>query len=199
MHIIKEYQAPTTVKLIQRGGVFWRFDSIYAAVKHLGLRWIYANVGEQFQVYSHTSWHHCAKVDRIGTARFDDPSYPVRHFKNVEFIMRGPAGAPLTYAQINAASWRPHTPGRHSRGRYPLWNGSGAVPGTGRQRRNSQLRGRAARHANAIRATETFKDEGEVPARNRWVETLWQDPWGDDYATERRDRNWKRYRKTQWK
>lgn len=183
MHVTKKYQ--TAVTIFGREGGVWRYRSIKAVVHDLGLNWIAQNVGAHFRVYSHTEYIRT----EMEVGGYADRARPV--YKEAQYIMRDDAGKPVGYAHCCAVV--------RAGQRYlfsPEYTG-GPVRGTGRRRRYRSIR-RHVSYINALRAAQTFVEEGEVPVRNRRSKGLERDPW-DDYAYRHLERNWKKFRKTQWK
>lgn len=81
--------------------------------------------------------------------------------------------------------------------RYPFWDGSGPVPGIRRQRGGRCCR--RIRHMNERRWATPVLEEGEVAPRAARNAHNLPNPW-DDYGFSNQDnRNWKRFRKHQWK
>lgn len=190
MHIVKEYQ--TAVTLFSREGGVWRYPSIRALVKEMGLTWVGNNVGEHFRVFSHAEWRTAAGGPYWG-GRQAGEAYSVRIYKDSHYILRDDAGRVVTYGHCwNAVRepWRPTQVKRSS---------EGPVKGTGKRRQRYHRR-RGARFINAVRAAETFYEEGEVAVRTaRGVELL-QSKWDSDYwYGHHMERSWKKFRKTQWK
>lgn len=189
MHIVKEYQ--TTVTLFSREGGVWRYPSIRALVKELGLDWVGRNVADHFRVFSHIEWR-TAEGHRFYGGRGTAVSKE-RIYKDASYILRDDAGRAVTYAQCWGAvrqPWRAIAPKRAT---------TGPVEGTGKRRLRYHRR-RAAQFINAVRAAETFYEEGEVEVRTaRGVELL-QSKWDAEYwRGHHQERCWKKFRKTQWK
>jgi len=191
MHDTNKYQSAIT--LFSRGGGSWRYSSISALTRELGLAWLSAHVADEFRAFSHTEcrgangeYHNCFGRDA-------GPCYRVPVYVTADYVLRNDAGLVVTYGQCWAA-WCARQ--KQRTWFQPGYNG-GPVAGTGRKRRGRAAR-REVSHANALRAAVTFEDEGEVPVRHSRSKALEQDPWGD-YCFRHLERNWKRFRKTQWK
>lgn len=196
MHIVKKYQ--TAVTLFQRDGVVRRFASLKEVRQALGLHWISHNVAEHFRTFSHVSWRYPAEW-RVLPDGSQEPLKYERVYKDAQYIMRDDAGKPVTYSMFYS-DFRKARPWYGYRKILKSWHGEGPVPGTGKSARRRRRRDRALSYINAFRGAVTFYEEGEVAVRPRRAKSLCADPW-DEYfnKVDQADRNWKRYRNTQWK
>lgn len=197
MHIIKKSQ--TSVTLFSRDGGVWRYASKKAAREQLGLSWISSNVGQEFREYSHSVWRN-TEGHRLYSKDFGDEDGEIvfveRYYRQSQFVMRDEHGKPLTVTDFYATSTG--RPWYGYNGRLKDWNGEGPVPGIHRNR-PSRHRGRQLNYMNALRGAQTFYEEGEVPPRPERQKSLKADRWDIYPSSARTDRNWKRFRKTQWK
>ncbi len=181
MVVIPAYQ--TAVTIFGRDGSVRVFPSKQSARRDLGLSWIRKNVGPNFQVFSHTS--------NLGGKVFERHAVYIDH----PYVMRDGFGGTLTAENFTISSPRRSSWSLYRRCRF--WNGEGPVPGLFRWhgghyfRRPQTLNDR--RHAIAL------TDDGEVPPRARRNQRNLVNA-NDDLRIGARDiRNWKRYRRTQWK
>lgn len=169
MHIIRPHQASIT--LFSRHGGLDVFPSAKQALKKLGYAWIVANVGPHFRTFNGTT------------------------YEEYSYIMRSGLGEIVTVKSFSALRIKPGSRQRARLLRH--WNGEGAVPGTGKRSRTRYFRG--IHYANAKRASQYFPDEGEIaPRAARYLNRL-VDAWDEHIASSRRYRNWKQFRKTQWR
>jgi hypothetical protein len=190
MHIVKKYQ--TAVTLFSREGGVWHYSSIRALVKDVGLNWVGSNVADHFRVFSYAE-RRTSTGGTYGGGRDAGESYLVRIYKDSRYILRDDAGKVVSYSTCwNAVRepWRAVQVKRSS---------EGPVEGTGK-RRNRYHRRRGVRFINAVRAAETFCEEGEVAVRTARGVDLLQSRWDSDYwYGHHMERSWKKFRKTQWK
>lgn len=169
MHIIRQHQ--TSITLFKRNGSVVVFRSMKEALKKLGYSWITSNVGPHFCVSSGAGY-----VD-----------YPC--------IMRNDVGEIVTADCFIALRVKPVGPYRAHLFQY--WNGSGPVPGAGKNRVSHYFRN--IRYINAKRAAQHFSDEGEFAPRAARSVNLLPDAWDDLKISSKRFRSWKQFRKTQWR
>lgn len=191
MHIIKPYQP--TITLFNRDGRVSQFPSLKAAARELGVRWISRNVGEHFRTYSHTSWMHTdAAWTPTGGGAEQGVVYE-KHYRDYDYVMRDDAGEPVTHA----AFWMlDRAAKRYSRG-FDRWDDGTPVPHTG-NRRSGHHYYRRPQLVNAVRAAETFREEGEVLPRAKRRSHILPDRWGGPRVSNRANRNWKNFRGQQW-
>lgn len=189
MHIIEKYQ--TRVTLFSRDGGRWRYPSVRAFVKAQGLTWVGNNVGDHFRVYSYTQAL-TATGSRCYGGR-DGQVYYERIYQDARYILRDDAGKVVTYGQCWNAVREPWRAVQAKR------SVAGPVEGTGK-RRNRYHRRRGPQFINAVRAAETFGEEGEVAVRTARGVQLLRSRWDSDYwYGHHMERSWKKFRKTQWK
>lgn len=197
MHTINPYK--TTFTLFCRDGGVGHYPSIKGVLEQLGLGWISRNVTPQFRVYSHTEWRIADdELTYFGSGAPDEACYAKRFYRESDYIMRDGEGCPVTSATFYELGLSAGPAKCRYRMRCGSWNGEGPVPGTAK-RRGGHHRGRAIRYANALRAAMTFEVEGEIALRPKRGTTLLPDRRDDYRVSSRGDRNWKGYRKTQWK
>lgn len=181
MIIIPAYQ--TAVTLFGRDGSVRVFSSMHAARRMLGLSWIRQNVGRNFRIFLCTS--------NLGEKLFERHAIYTDH----PYVMRDDFGGILAADDFAA-------PPRQRKGwsvyrRFPLWNGEGPVPGLFRWHG-----GHYFRHPKTLRerrASIALVDQGEVPPRARRNHRNLATANDDRIIGARQLRNWKRYRRTQWK
>jgi hypothetical protein len=188
MYIVKKYQ--TAVTLFSREGGVWRYRTIRALVNDLGLNWVGNHVAEHFRVYSYTE-------RRTAEGRFFHggcgPVYYTRIYKEARYVLRDDAGKVVTYGQCWNAVREPWRAVQAKRAT------EGPVEGTGKRRKRYHRR-RGAQFINAVRAAETFAEEGEVAVRVARGVNLLQSRWDSDYYYGHHvERSWKKFRRTQWK
>jgi len=177
MHTIAAH--PLGVTLFMRGGIVRAFKSFEAAYADLGYRWICANVRAQIRSFDGCDVRHTEK----GLTWI--PRYVV-----ADAIMRDDFGRIITPAVF----WH-LMPKRVSRRRYDYWNGEGPVPGTGVFCGSKVYR--ASRYFAARRQAQVVDREEPAPRAARNANNL-PGMYDSRYAG-RRDRCWKRFRRTQWK
>ncbi|MFZ6876546.1 hypothetical protein ACO0LF_31300 [Undibacterium sp. Di27W] len=158
-----------SITLFSRHGSVDAFPSAKQALKKLGYAWIATNVGPHLRTFNGTS------------------------YEEYSYIMRSDLGEIVTATSFSALRIKP---GIHQRVHlFRHWNGE--VPGTGKRSRTRCFR--HIRYANAKRASQYFPDEGEIaPRAVRYLNRL-ADAWDEHIASSRRYRNWKQFRKTQWR
>jgi hypothetical protein len=181
MVVIPAYQ--TAVTLFGRDGSVCVFPSKQAARRALGLPWIQENVGRNFRVFSHTS--------NLGGKIFE------RHAVYVDYpyVMRDDFGGILTAEDFATPS--PWHPDWSIYRRYPFWNGEGPVPGLFRWHSGHYFR--HPKTLNERRLAIAMADLGEVPPRARRNHRNLVTANDDLRISARKIRNWKRYRRTQWR
>ncbi len=186
MHQIPAHE--TAVTLFARDGSVFAYKSLRAALKALGTRWISAHVGPHFRVFSHIS-------RRFDTERELWVYESV--YDEYNFIMRDDAGQVVT-----ASNFSPLIEERRWRGRWfrllENWNGEGPVPGVSRPRNGHYYR-RPKTTNERRQAALVLEEEGEVAPRASRTGHNLPNAWDDYRIRARKDRNWKRFRNTQWK
>ncbi len=187
MHQVPPYESAVT--LFSRDGEVEVFKSMKAALKALGLRWIEDNVGPHFRVFRYVE----RRFDTQRALWVADPLYD-----NYRYILRNDQGEPVTAADF--AVFRRQRPWRGSWAlRYAQWNGEGPVPGT-RCRRGGRHYYRHPRTMHERRqAALVLEEEGEVAPRPHRSANSLPCAWDDFRVAARDDRNWKRFRRTQWR
>lgn len=193
MHVIRQYQ--TAVTLFKRNGDVVLYPSMKAAFQQLGHTWIAANVGPHFRTFSHHVY--IAYDGRIARHRSEigGPARQCFIYAEYEYIMRSDMGDPLTAESF--AFLRAKRSIHHANRQFRHWNGDGPVPGTGKPTGSHYFRN--IRHVNAKRGAQHLATEGEIsPRAKRTMNTL-PDAWDDLPVAARRCRNWKRYRKNQYR
>lgn len=193
MHIIT--RRPRAVTLFAVTGEVRRFTSLLAARKHLGLAWITHNVRPQFHAFNHTAWPTQRASTRLHATPIDESSRADSRYEHARYVMRDDFGEAITgadFVELESAGCTDWIP---SHLRY--WNGEGPVPRTGLRRGRSCYR--RVRHMNARRGAETFHAEGEVSPRAARDTGRLPNPWDDYKESSYGQRNWKRFRKHQWK
>ena len=186
MHHIPAHE--TSVTLFSSTGDVWTYRTRKAALKALGERWIANNVGPHFRVFSHVS----RKFDTERECWIFTPNY-----EEYEFIMRDDVGAVVSASTFDSLIERRRR--RSWWDRYGAWNGEGPVPGT-RCYRGGRHYYRYPQMQNERKlAALILTEEGEVgPRPARAVNNL-PHSWNDFEVAARENRNWKQFRKTQWK
>lgn len=185
MHVVKHYESPITVFSVE--GDSWHYKSKKALLKEVGYRWIMNNVGKHFSEFS--GW---TPICTASGWVCGEPTY--RHFK---YIIRDGEGSCIThgdFAELVAAKRRKVY---WLRMKWEKWNGEGPVPGIGRPRGGHHFR--RLKTINERRWSIPMVEEGEPAPRARRNHTNLPTTWDDFQISSREDRNWKRYRKTQWK
>ncbi len=174
---------PHAVRLISADGEVWPYPSLNAFIKAHGLAWIRASVGTQFRVRA------CIDPElELG---------PVWH--EYPFILRGPFGEPITLTDCERL-WEEQHPwtlnGWFFR-RYPFWRGRGPVPGTGHCNAGSHYFRAIKTYPSHRAAAGVVPGEGEPGFRGRRARQL-PSAWDDRHVSARRNRSWKRHRRTQY-
>ena len=174
MQTIKPYTP--AIYLIGRAGIVRTYPSVQAVLNEVGIDWLLKNLGDTF----------------------DSACYVIYGWPTIErrdFILRTEQGDTISLKAI--IDLNRSMKGKSKWGRLLNWNGSGPVPGTGRIRSGGHHR--AIRHVGAKRQTFFIEEEGEVaPRAARKLRNL-PDGWDDFQISARFNRNWKRYRKHQYK
>lgn len=182
MHIIKKYE--TSVTLFSVNGGVWVYKSKRAAIKELGYYWIQNNVAKDFVTFSHR--------ERLWSA--DGEGWTERPvYRGANYVMRDDLGEALTVGDF--AEFKPVYRPRWYR-KLENWNGVGPVPGISRPRGYRWTR--RVGTTNERRQAQVL-DEFDVPPRARRNARNLPTVWDDIPIAAREDRNWKRFRKTQWK
>ena len=196
MHVISAPQ--TAVTMFSRDGEVYVYPSLAAAYKALGSRWIAQYVGKNFREFSHRT-----RVKSDGnpaTVGWVLQGFPYVHetvYVERDYIMRDDFGTPLTIADFAVFQER----NRYRGWRYrwlSTWNGEGPVPGVSKCRGGHHYY-RRIHHMNARRQCFPVREEGEVPPRAARNQHHLPNNWDDYRVANREDRNWKRYRRTQWR
>jgi len=169
MHIIRQHQ--TSITLFERNGNVVVFRSLKEALKKLSYSWIASNVGPHFRIFT----------DAV--------------YVDYRYILRNDVGEIVTAESFFSSRTKPVD--RYRPRLYRHWNGNGSVPGTGRSRVSHYFRN--IRYINAKRAAQYLTDEGESAPRAARSVNLLPDAWDDLTISSRRHRNWKQFRRTQWR
>lgn len=185
MHVVPAHQSAVT--LFSHAGEVECFPSLKAALRALGLAWIRQNVGPEFRVFSH--------VERRLQPDSDTWHYR-RCYDTYAYVMRNDAGEALTAADFFEFVQKP---ARRWGYRIPdSWNGEGPVPGI-RAWRSGGHYFRRIRTTQERRWATPVAEEGEpAPRPERNLRNL-PNSWDDYGIAARADRNWKRFRRQQWK
>lgn len=187
MHYIPAYE--TAVTLFSRDGQVWAYPSLKAALKALGERWIAANVGPHFRVFAHSARY----FDTVREEWVGEPVYVER-----AFIMRDDAGGVVTAATFSPLIERRRWHSRWTR-MWDFWNGEGPVPGVRCYRGGGHYYRRPQTMMERRLAGLVLEEEGEVAPRGARKANHLPNAYDDYRIAAREDRNWKRYRRTQWK
>ncbi|GBG14242.1 alkaline phosphatase [Novimethylophilus kurashikiensis] len=187
MHIVKQYESAVT--LFAQGSGIWVYPSKAAALKELGFSWIARNVGPAFRVFSHVSSLWNPELDLYA-------HQPV--YRTYEYVMRDDAGKPVTAADFQHLIIRrsKNSIWRFRARQLERWNGQGSVPNIGRHRGGHSYR--AVQTTNERRHAFVLEDGDPGPRGSRNFKNL-PNRYDDYCIAAREDRNWKRFRKTQWK
>jgi hypothetical protein len=192
MYQIKPQQPSVTI--FQRNGGHWCFNSLRELLGQFSYAWLNKNVGSNFRTFVGSTWQTAAGHHRLPLGvQQEEPCYWTTVYREFNFVMRDGEGRPVTYLTL------PQLFGVRStfKASRLSWNGTGPVPHTGRRHRRRH--GQGVQFANALRTAVTFISEGEVPLRQKRGKALQVD-WCDDYRNvDHNTRNWKDFRKTQWK
>lgn len=186
MHVIVPHEPFVTLFCVS--GKAWHYPSKAHALRALGLAWIREHVVADYCVFAGFDYsssffrgdvYSCTKTPRYASG---------------EYILRDDQGNKLTSFDFEPALSRRRRGYRHPLDNYP---GYGPVPRTGRFRGGHLFR--RPRTANEIRQSQVMEPGLEpAPRASRDLRYL-IDPWDDYPRSGRRDRNWKRFRKAQWK
>lgn len=194
MVVIRPHQ--TAVSLFSRHGLVTTYPSLKAALAALGYRWIVTYVGSEFTRFSHTARHSPAGLESTFDYRFNGGlTYPMAVYIQHDYVLRDDDGGALTAEAFDALRVAKRK-SRHAR-RYAGWNGMGPVPFTGKRPAGRHYF-RHFRHMNAYRGAATFIEEGEVPVRAKRSPASLPNVWDDCAISARRNKSWKRHRRTQW-
>lgn len=187
MHQIPAHE--TSVTLFSSDGGVWVYRTMKAALNALGQHWIAKNVGPHFRVFRHVSRYFDTERECwVRTPEYDD----------YHFIMRDDFGAVVTAASFDALIERKRWRSWWER-RYGAWNGEGPVPGTRCHRGGGHCYRRPKTMNERRQAALILEEEGEVAPRPTRDANNLPNSWDDYWVSARDDRNWKRYRKHQWK
>ncbi len=183
MHVIPPFKPSVT--LFHVNGGRWVYKDVAHARDALGVHWIRANVAAEFRAFSHFSYSPYSKGDLASAIRSSV-------YDTASFVMRDSRGKTLT-----AADFRLDKPYRSPFWRhletYPGW---GPVPRTGR-RSSSRYYRRPGTQAER-RMAQVVDPSEPAPRPSRNANAL-PNAWDDYGRASADDRNWKRFRKTQWK
>lgn len=178
MHLIPRYRSSVT--LFSHQGNIMVFETMQHALRVLGFRWIRERVGRNFYEFSHT------EVESVSGART-----PV--YDRFEYVMRDDFGEPLV-----ASDFAKFRASRRWFCAFDAWNGSGPVPGVHKCNAGAHYC-RRIRYVGQRRQAIPDVTEGELgPRGKRSIRNL-PDAWDDYYPRNRLDRNWKQFRKNQWR
>ena len=179
----------TSITLFSSTGGVEVFRTLKEALKALGYRWIAENVGPHFRVFRGAYSQFDQERERwVRTPQYDDYS----------FVMRDDHGEPVTAESFAVLRPQRSWQSRWS-ARYSWWHGEGPVPGT-RCHRGGRHYYRHPRTMNERRlAALVLEEEGEVAPRPQRSANSLPCAWDDFRVAARDDRNWKRFRRTQWR
>ena len=173
-----------TVRLFAADGNSWAFPSLSAFIKAYGLTWIRSSIGAQFRV-----------------RRVIDPTLGIAPiWCEYPFILRSDDGAVLTVEDCERL-WRQEqlrTRLSWQERRYRFWKGSGPVPYTGRRSAGSHYFRAIRTYPSHRAALGVVKLEGEPSFRGKRRKRYLPSAWDDRQISARRDRSWKRHRRTQY-
>ena len=181
MHQIRPVAPPAQpVTLRSDLGQVWRYPSLAAFIEAVGLSWISAYVGAN-HVYTRG----------LPNGELYTRTYP--------YILRGAFGEILTIEDCRRLAQPARTPWwTWARPAYLTWNGVGPVPYVHRGRKGHYFR-RVATHGEHRAAAAVLKVEGEPTIRAARNGHNLPSAWDDRPISARRDRSWKRFRRTRWK
>lgn len=179
MFSVPEYQPALTIFF--RDGRRWRFPSARDALKQLGYPWLAANLG---------AFH----VEHRGYATHIDGDVAVRVpvYDSFNAIARDTLGTVWTLDRFQQLESRRY----HGMSRYRFWNGEGPVPGTGVFHGCSIFR---SPKTTAERRLNQTVDSQEPVARPGRIGLNLPSSWDDLRRHGSVNRNWKRFRKTQYR
>lgn len=118
-----------------------------------------------------------------------------------DFILRNEFGECLNIFNFVEESFKyqKEREAKNQQRRFEFWNGEGSVPGTGKYTYGNWFRHPKTLAALKAAASVLDAEEGEVPVRGRrkkgFIPTAWDDRIKSTYG----NKNWKRYRKNQYK
>lgn len=184
MYVVKQYESPITVFCVEGGA--WHYKSKKALLDEVGYRWIMNNVGEHFTEFA--GW--ASRYTEAGWV-CGEPTY-----RGAKYIIRDDEGNSVThgeFAALIAKRRKIYWP----RVMWEQWNGEGTVPGVGRRRGGHYFR--RLKTTNERRWSIPVVEDGEPAPRARRSHKNLPNAWDDYQISSRADRNWKRFRKTQWK
>lgn len=158
-------------------GLVASFSSLEAAIDYLGASWLKAYASDYYTSATRLIF---------GRPAFSTP-----------FVLRTEDGDAISPALI-LSIYRARIVFRGRRWRaLNQWNGTGPVPGTGRLRGGHYYR--RIRNANERRQAFWVAEDGEVAPRPARSFKNLPDNWDDYRVSAHESRNWKRFRKTQYK
>lgn len=194
MHKISAYEA--RVFLFYKNGGRTTYASKSQALKILGQKFIRNEVGENFIQFSHREWPsiHWDSNGDMG------PSIPGEViFKHSNFIMRDEFGKTLTLADFMDLIHMGKEPVRSLYFyRFGYYCGEGPVPGTGKSRSHRGSYFKVFSSVPEMRQNQVIEADEPVARAQRNLHNL-SSAWDDDIRKDRRNKNWKRFRKTQYK
>lgn len=168
------------VRLLSACGQVWTYPSLLAFVKAHGLDWIARSIGPHFRVSECLS----------GTYERIERHHP--------FVLRSAVDEILSLEDCRRASWEAEPRRPRWLARDEFWNGVGPVPGTGKRPAGQHYFRRIRTFGSHRAAAGVDHQQGEPAfraARHAYLPTAWDDP----AVSARRDRSWKRHRRTRWK
>lgn len=173
------------LRLIARDGSVERFDSPIHLLKSKGYRWLQSNVGEHFDTFSHREVIKNEEGEAVGFRSV---------YHHAPFIVRNAQDEPLSADEIckQVTFSRPAFVPR----RFQFWNGEGPVPWTGRSRWGRYYR--RPRTAQARRMS-LVADPSDIPPRAKRNKANLRTSWDDLKRSTSGHRNWKRFRRHQYK
>lgn len=183
MHVIKAHEPSVT--LFSVSGDVRIFASMTDALRQLGYRWISENVRAEFVAFSH--------VER--RLSDNDVWFSRACYHSARYVMRDDTGAKLTAGDFSDLRRARRLPWwvRH-RSQLQRWDGAGPVPYVHRPSNCSYYR--RPRTLNERRMGEVVDDE---PAPRAGRASIIPSDWDDRRVAAREVRNWKNFRRTQWK
>lgn len=191
MKTIPPYQ--TAISLFCIDGSVRVFSSLGKAKKELGLRWIAENVGEHFRAYLHTAYFEGlmarSTAAKAGSVKGE------RVYQERRYVMRNDAGEPVTRADFQTPYSSQYS--RYWAHRYAHWNGEGPVPGVHKHNAGRHYYRRPA-NIRARKLSLCLDPDDVAPRAKQSLKNL-PDTWDDYGVASRKDKSWKRYRKTQYR
>lgn len=188
MHTIKPYE--TRITLINNEGKKYLYASKAKALEELGQRFL-SKIGEHFKTFNHRSyWYTSSDVYRECDVVYTHSDY----------IMRDDFGNVVTLADFHELICEKNSKyTKWCESLYAGYKGRGnTVPDIGRRRSH---RGTYYRHPATIAECQINQivDWDEPQARpNRALSNL-PNAWDDYVRSDHKNRNWKRFRQTQYK